>query len=205
MFIEHAYRNHELRHNFGKPGDEFQGYTLARSGTRAYSCVILGTPEGIVIVGDAVPCKMPVEAIVARGKSLAWFAGELSPDYLAEKFLWKEFCPDAAKAAVLEHASFRAEEAGFWCENIENDPSEGAPTNFPDCECENCKAFFSLIEFAADVSEMTEAEFCDALIQRGYSPSDWDECWCYNDRMVAHLTAIQKKFREGYHARWTTT
>lgn len=52
------------------------------------------TPEGVVIAGDTRPCRNGV--ISDHGYSILWFSGDLSRVYLCEKFLHKEWQPEAA-------------------------------------------------------------------------------------------------------------
>lgn len=60
------------------------------------SCLILFTPEGIVICGDRAPSKTGRGAITAFLYGLDWFASELYEDYLCLKFLDKEWVPEYA-------------------------------------------------------------------------------------------------------------
>jgi len=64
--------------------------------TRASSCMIVFTPEGIVILGDL--CPNDNNGVVSRyGYGLSWFAGTLSTSYLCGKFLSEEYSPDLGK------------------------------------------------------------------------------------------------------------
>jgi hypothetical protein len=60
---------------------------MRREGTGVYLVQICETPTGLTITGDLLITDLGV--VHARGKSLAWFAGELGESYLAEKFLQK--------------------------------------------------------------------------------------------------------------------
>lgn len=69
---------------------------LKRDGDgRMMSTLIVFTPEGIVIMGDYCPGGHGI--ISAYGYGLKWFVGQLSPDYLAEKFLPKAYHEDDAE------------------------------------------------------------------------------------------------------------
>jgi hypothetical protein len=77
-------------------------YLKPQRNTRMGSCLILFTPEGIVICGDMTPGRAAVSTF---GYGLDWFASELGWDYLSSKFLDKEwvseyavkYCRDAAR------------------------------------------------------------------------------------------------------------
>lgn len=61
---------------------------------RIMSCRIIFSPEGICISGDFSPT--PNGACSNIGYGLQWFSGDLSDDYLAEKFLIKQFVREYA-------------------------------------------------------------------------------------------------------------
>lgn len=91
-----------------KPNTAIQAFLLRRrpvrwneSGkpelTRCSSCMIVFTPEGIVILGDL--CPNDNNGVVSRyGYGLGWFAGTLSTSYLCGKFLGEEYSPELGKA-----------------------------------------------------------------------------------------------------------
>lgn len=65
--------------------DNYQSYLLYQPGRgRIMSCLITFTPEGISITGDIAPLKNGVNSRPGYGKG--WFSGNLSVDYLREKF-----------------------------------------------------------------------------------------------------------------------
>lgn len=83
-------------------------YLRESIGSRIQAALIVFTPEGIVIMGDLVPGWRA--AVSAFGKGLEWFSGELSPDYLASKFLEKDFLPESAARYLSEHKAMVAEQ-----------------------------------------------------------------------------------------------
>jgi hypothetical protein len=68
---------------------------MRRVGTSVYSVQICETPTGLTITGDLRITDTGV--VHAIGKSLAWFAGELSENYIAEKFLERRWNADLAR------------------------------------------------------------------------------------------------------------
>jgi len=64
-------------------------------GRRTYMVEITSTPEGIHITGDTIPAH-DRGGVIAR-QSLEWWAGELDADYLAGKFLKREWTVEAAQ------------------------------------------------------------------------------------------------------------
>lgn len=69
-------------------------YRVGRRGERNYSFLVTFDPEGIVLQGDITP---EPNGSTSRGKDLWWFAANLSPDYLAEKFLQPRVTVERAK------------------------------------------------------------------------------------------------------------
>lgn len=88
--------------------EKFKAFYLKEPGMgRMQSCLILFTPEGIIICGDLCPGNDPRNSGVhAFGYGLTWFAGHLSSGYLCEKFLSKEW----HKELAIEDCRDRAEE-----------------------------------------------------------------------------------------------
>lgn len=80
----------------GVPGqDRFLIVRLAEPGTRDMSVQLTFTPEGIVIQGDFTPGNSNGVCSKA-GYGARWFSDDLSVDYLAEKFLQKQWTKEAA-------------------------------------------------------------------------------------------------------------
>lgn len=72
---------------------------------RMQSCFLVFTPEGIVIMGDWCPggCAGRNAGVIScYGYSEGWFAGRLSPDYLASKFLRKCWQPEKGERQLKE-------------------------------------------------------------------------------------------------------
>eukprot|EP00831_Metopus_contortus_P039769 TRINITY_DN31148_c0_g1_i1.p4 TRINITY_DN31148_c0_g1~~TRINITY_DN31148_c0_g1_i1.p4 ORF type:complete len:199 (+),score=35.37 TRINITY_DN31148_c0_g1_i1:1431-2027(+) len=72
----------------------FCAYKMWKPGTNILSTLITFTPCGIVLQGDITPERNGSVSCLGYGER--WFSGELSPDYLAEKFLRKKWVPDEA-------------------------------------------------------------------------------------------------------------
>lgn len=84
-------------------------YLRDKPNTRIQSTLIMFTPEGIVITGDLCPGR---NGVIGRGYGLEWFASELSPSYLAEKFLCGNvYDPDRAERRLKEYLSELGREA----------------------------------------------------------------------------------------------
>jgi len=71
--------------------DKVQVYRLAKPGTRIDSVQITFSPEGIAIQGDQ--CVAGNGVCSSYGYGRGWFAGQLAPSYLAEKFFPTEWVP----------------------------------------------------------------------------------------------------------------
>lgn len=79
------------------PAGEMKAFYLKKPGNGMMdSCLILFTPEGVVICGDRAPSRTGRGAITAFRYGLDWFASELYEDYLCSKFLDKEWVPEYA-------------------------------------------------------------------------------------------------------------
>jgi hypothetical protein len=97
---------------------------------RMMSCLITFTPEGIVIQGDLTPGRNGNVSVLGYG--LDWFAGQLSEDYLCEKFLERRFSRErtvqAIKETILEKRRQgdigRLDARLFWNE-LRDDPEAG--------------------------------------------------------------------------------
>jgi len=89
---------------------------IGRPNTRINSTQITFTPEGIVIQGDWCPCGNGVCSTFGYGKE--WFAKSLSWSYLAEKFLAREFVPEAAVDFLQGYAeNMRVEHLQEGCDD----------------------------------------------------------------------------------------
>lgn len=121
--------------------EHVQCYRLREPGTRNCLIQITATPEGICIQGDYTPEDRHG---TCAAKPLAWFAGDLSPDYLAEKFLHKGWHAELARTdlkALLDAGEIDAGlyttltgathdgEAAFYttCTEVGRDPVDGVP------------------------------------------------------------------------------
>lgn len=89
--IKASFKDHVLQEV--SSGEKIKAFYLKLPNMRMESCLILFTPEGIVICGDMTPGR---GALSAFGYGLDWFASELGWDYLASKFLDKEWVPELA-------------------------------------------------------------------------------------------------------------
>lgn len=81
-------------------GAKVQAFYLKKPGERCMSTLLLFTPEGIAIMGDLTPENYGT--VCRERKSLGWFVGDLSPDYLCGKFLERKWTPEAAADALKD-------------------------------------------------------------------------------------------------------
>lgn len=97
---DREFERHELR--VGVEGPKVFAFTLRRSDEWNYGVEVLFTPVGIVMHGDFTPPgnRGPCGAYM---KDLAWFAGEMDPDYLAGKFLEKQWTCEGAEDHVRDN------------------------------------------------------------------------------------------------------
>lgn len=167
------------------PDAEVRAFYLKKPHTRMESTLIVFTPEGIAIMGDATPSTRGDVSMF--GYRLGWFSEPKSYSYLAEKFLDQEWCP--------EHAIEWAEDV---VKDLERDAAEEG-------NAEKLRAITEKIESLRDIVEsieyesMAHHEFHDAVTELGY---EWDgQGWDRPIWKTAHLAAIQHRFAELYAER----
>ena len=162
---------HELR-ELTPPDCEARTFYMTKPATRAYSVLLTFSPEGITISGDLMICgNTPVGC---RPKGLRWFIGELSPDYLAGKFLPSKWVPDRASEDLEDLAVARERE----------DDPEGA----------------KLIRAAKpDGSTTCGCSTWDALSDLDIDMDDWPH-HCIDPWEMACLAAVQQRFAQLYAA-----
>lgn len=148
-------------------------YRLMRDGTSVMSMFILFRAGRVILAGD---CPVGSNGVVSMpGYGCRWFAGQLSEDYLCEKFLRREFVPsDAAKSLREESVRHQEEEYPEIAKDLE---ALAVELEMEDTHC-NCGW-----TFAIRYSEIT-GEFVDI-------PG-----WSYNPAHAGWLCAIQQRFRE---------
>ena len=143
-------------------------YLLRRPGTRVNLVQITATPEGICIQGDLVPGEG--HGICAR-KSLFWFVGDLSADYLASKFL-----------ATAWHPRIAVETMRSWV--VGEDCPEGTDID-------------GLCSVADDGDQSRLRDLLDAA---GIDTSDGLPGWGYDPDAVNLLHRIQVAFAAAWRA-----
>jgi hypothetical protein len=160
--------------------ENVRAYYLTLPGDRNLSCLVTFSPEGITLTGDITPG--PDCGCVSFGcYDERWFAAELSPSYLAEKFLRKSWSPDVA-----------ADELGeMFGEEMRDEPDVERRAAFA-AELEELSGRLRAHELGPDglASELQDSVFLcdyDGLPGYDYPPSD-----------LAWLVAIQRKFSELY-------
>lgn len=163
---------------------------------RLESCLLLDTPEGFVIMGDLSPngghgCTSNF------GYKLAWFAGNLSINYLLEKVhLEKSWQPELALADLTEwleslvENEYMSEETKAWAKK---ELERGMSTDEFTCQDDMNAYFDAHISAWGDDKFITE-EAAEAVEHWMEVISPWGPS--LND--VALLYTIQKRFSELY-------
>lgn len=177
------YRNHILVRELDTP--RYKGFKLYDPAQRRMgSLVILFTPEGIVLHGDAE--ITPHGTVSSYGYGLDWFKGKLHGSYLAEKFLNRQWVRESC-AALLEE---RAEELE------EEDTPEDDATRLK----EKTTALRELAKQVLDHQSMEhevyeELQDLDPEMVDGGMPGYTYDYW-----QLAQLHVVQQKFAELYPA-----
>lgn len=158
---------------------------------RLESCLLLDTPEGFVIMGDMSPNNFH-GCTSNFGYSLAWFAGNLSINYLLEKVhLEKSWQPELALADLTEwlksllENECMSEETKAWAKK---ELERGMSTDEFTCQ-DDMNAYFDDMGVSLDAQEAAESVEHWMEVISPWGPS-------LND--VALLYAIQKRFSELY-------
>ena len=158
-------------------------YLLKKPGTWNYSCQITFSPAGIAIQGDITPEDN--NGSCSRGKSLEWFAGELSPDYLASKFLRRKWSEELCKRDLNRRIG-EAQEL-YEVQKADNDErAEDTSAELEQLHRLHLAAFFG------------EHNFYQACEREGFDDGDDLPGWGYAPQEVAILAAIQQTFRRLY-------
>ena len=183
-----ADRLHQLRlHVLGYvvETDRVQVYRCSRPGEgRIMSFQVAFTPEGIAIQGDFTPEQNG--CVSSYGKGRGWFAGQLSPRYLAEKFLQKGHHAEQVVCWLLDHA-----------DDLEQQLlDEDLPTRLDEEDQARLRERIAKIRELAQGDEVLESpeRFRDAF--EAIVPDwDWDDGpWDYQPQALADLAAIQQTF-----------
>ncbi len=182
------YKEHQLE--LVEKTSKVEMYYLKKPGHgRMCSTLIIFSPEGIVIAGDLCPAGSGV--ISCLGYGLDWFARQLGPGYLAEKFLKQGWDQQAAGEDLRGRAEELREEGDMYFTDPEilaeaiqttEDCASGCEAGNYTCEYE----MWEELTYRAAVADYFESEV----------PG-----WGYSPREMALLSAIQQKFAELYNAR----
>lgn len=184
--LRKEFEKHELVKLDGCSG-AFAAYRLSVPALgRIQSCLILDTPECIVICGDL--CPNDNHGVCSNyGYHLEWFAKHLDEHYLCSKFMHKEYRPEHAMAYVqerlrelesgIEEGTYIKEQAQEKINTLKEALEEAG-----DCPCDS-ENFRSLEGFSA---LMDETEDWDAITD--------GVCDSYNPRDAEILCVIQQTF-----------
>lgn len=101
--------------------DTTRTFRMALGAQNNMSCQLTFSPTGITITGDITPERNGSTS--CRGYGIGWFAGKLSPHYLAEKFLTEKWQASRAawslKQANCHEREHIAEREGNQAETLE--------------------------------------------------------------------------------------
>jgi hypothetical protein len=146
-------------------------YLRSKPSRRLGSSLILSTVEGLIITGDLCPGQNGVCSTYGYGAD--WFAGRLSPNYLCEKFLQREFVPALAERHLRERIVALRREG-----SIEKADARDAWNAIHD-------------DLSPDEAYAIERDIGDEAEGLGYGYNPSERRW---------LCAIQERFASLYHA-----
>lgn len=151
--------------------EQVQSYYIKQPKTRMMSTLVTFTPEGIVLQGDFTPEHNGSASCI--GYERAWFAGQLSPEYLASKFLTHKWSCEVAVEKLR------------WMASDEYD-------------LDNRETRRALLELANHVecSEADQSVIYERFLDLGLETADGIPGWGYDPNEAARLVAIQRKFAE---------
>lgn len=153
-------------------------FYMRKPNTRAFSTLVTFHPEGITICGDFAPCHRGVVSDYQYG--LQWFSGRLGPDYLASKFLLKEWIPDYAATEIRSYVA-----DGCW--EFTADQEQELLRLATLTENQEMGSY----QLWEALGEISQSLVDDGLPGFGYKPNDY-----------AALIAIQRKFAELYEKQY---
>lgn len=157
--------------------EQLRHFRLARPGTGNLSLNIVFGPFGIVLAGD-LTIGGPHGCVGGCGKSVGWFAGQLSEGYLCEKFFRRKWQAEAA-AETLSHPSHM----DYLKDEATDEDRE---------------------ELAAIISELEDGTMGvegmhDAFIEAGFATDELPGM-DYPRADAGWLCAVQQRFAELFHA-----
>jgi hypothetical protein len=156
-------------------GEHFKLYYLHKPNTSMGSVYIAFSKRYILIFGDMTPSYNGDVSRIGYGED--WFSGELSEDYLCEKFLRKGW--------HKEHA-IRYLEDESCLEYLFGE----------DCVDEKTKTIVSDIISELEDGEMDATRLYDRLTDEGIVLDEGVPGWGYDPQESSVLHEIQKKFSE---------
>lgn len=187
--------------------DEVHIYRMARPGVRAYCVLLAFTPEGIFIQGDVALGRDRGGIGTPVYKSLEWFAGQLSADYLCSKFLSKAWQREVASRDIVDQLHHAEQELAEACE----DELRYRGLGEDDVSDEELHASPAVREYADAVEGWREVQDClrdevsEHEIYEVYSKYFCDfleYCIGYDYPLddAGWLCAIQERFSQLFHA-----
>jgi hypothetical protein len=187
-----AFASHTLQCVVETP---IQCYLMRRKADIFYLTWITFTPAGIAIQGDCTPGGNGTVSVFSSAYDLPWFAKELAPSYLAEKFLKKSFHRELAQEALrnpIDHG-------------LVDDPEDPAFLKSP-CGDEKAdrRRAAQLAELAYSLGSDVEYDrrwLCEQLDELGYHSDSYGHIGCdYDPGELGWLCALQRCFVRLYAA-----
>lgn len=177
----------------GCSGD-FEAYRLQIPNMgRMQSCMILFTPEGIVLCGDW--CPNDNQGLCSNyGYGLPWFIKKLGEQYLCEKFLRKEYRPEYARAYVEQRIEeLKSDVAEGLCRSRNSSENKivvlAKALGADDGTSEEGEHFGTFERFVALMDETDDHDALTDGVMMGYNPRD-----------AALLCGLQQTFAKLYPA-----
>lgn len=169
--------------------DPVSVYTLKRLGTgNMHVCVVFANRR-IGLTGDA--CLGPTQHGLwsVGGYGLPWFAGDLSPGYLCEKFLRKSYDAKATADRILD----------WYKEALAEEGDEETVEAFKERVSELTVSSGTIEEQIAEICEdNSERGALGDLLNGDFAGLDFETpCYTYGE-LAAPLVAVQKTFARLY-------
>ncbi len=201
--MKKSFEKHEMKVLHSSSLDPFDAKVLVvemkQPGTRNMKVQVTFTPEGIAIQGDVGLGETQRGLCSATGYGLAWWVGQLSEDYLAEKFLHTKW----TKERAIEDLEYMREQLREELKDAEVvKPEEESALG--DAGKERDKLIATLSRKIAALDEMIPGvddgqvdarQLYDDLCDADLGSDDGTPGWGYCPTDMGWLAAIQQAFK----------
>ena len=156
-----------------------RSFRMARGAENNMSCQITFSSTGITITGDITPERNGSTS--CRGYDINWFAGELSPHYLADKFLTEKWQASVAAYSLKDPECYERE-------------------NIAEREGDQTATLEQLDDLIKELTHgcMNQHEFWERYEALGLECYDGIPGVAYDMGELGWLCAIQQRFAELY-------